>query len=174
MTLGDIIKSYREEHQLSMDAFARLSGISKAYISLLEKNKHPKTGKQITPSIRFIKQAALAMNIDFDELFSMIDGDVSLEADIPIRPIMDISDCEFSIIKKYRTLDEYGKKNVDNVLDNEYTRCSDSKITFLREPEAIYQVNTLAAHERAGATEEEKQADYDLLKKYINRSENNE
>lgn len=77
-------------------------------------------------------------------------------------------------IKKYRTLDEYGKKNVDNVLDNEYTRCSESKVTFLRDVTSTYQVNTLAAHERSGATEEEKQADYDLLKKYINRSENNE
>lgn len=46
MTLGDIIKQYRDDHSLSMDAFSERSGISKAYISLLEKNKHPKTGKR--------------------------------------------------------------------------------------------------------------------------------
>jgi len=45
MTLGDIIKSYRSKYGLSMDSFSDKSGISKAYISLLEKNKHPKTGK---------------------------------------------------------------------------------------------------------------------------------
>ena len=45
MTLGDIIKRYRNDHALSMDAFSERSGISKAYISLLEKNRHPKTGK---------------------------------------------------------------------------------------------------------------------------------
>ena len=46
MTLGDIIKSYRSKYGLSMDSFSDKSGISKAYISLLEKNKHPKTGKE--------------------------------------------------------------------------------------------------------------------------------
>lgn len=80
MTLGDIIKNYRKSHDLSMDAFSEKSGISKAYISLLEKNKHPKTGKPIAPSIQSIKQAADGMNIDFNILFNMIDGDVSLKA----------------------------------------------------------------------------------------------
>lgn len=80
MTLGEIIKEYRMAHGLSMDSFSEKSGISKAYISLLEKNKHPKTGKPITPSITCIKQAADGMGIDFNVLFSMIDGDVSLEA----------------------------------------------------------------------------------------------
>lgn len=79
MTLGDIIKDYRQSHNLSMDAFSNKSGISKAYISLLEKNKHPKTGKSIAPSIQCIKQAADGMDMDFNTLFSMIDGDVDLK-----------------------------------------------------------------------------------------------
>lgn len=78
MTLGDIIKRYRTEHDLSMDAFAAKSGMSKAYISLLEKNQHPKTGKPIAPSLRSIKQAADGMNMDFDVLIKMIDGNVRL------------------------------------------------------------------------------------------------
>lgn len=81
MTLGDIIRDYRKEHHLSMDDFSAKSGISKAYISLLEKNKHPKTGKKIAPSIQYIKQAADGMNMDFNVLFSMIDGDVTLESE---------------------------------------------------------------------------------------------
>lgn len=64
MTLGEMIKRYRKENDLSMDAFAKRSGISKAYISLLEKNKHPKTGKPIAPSIQSIKQAADGMNME--------------------------------------------------------------------------------------------------------------
>lgn len=79
LTLGDIIKKYRDEHGLSMDSFSEKSGISKAYISLLEKNKHPKTGKAIAPSVQCIKQAASGMDMDFNDLFCMIDGDVSLE-----------------------------------------------------------------------------------------------
>ena len=73
MTLGDIIKDYRIANDLSMDAFSEKSGISKAYISLLEKNKHPKTGKPISPSIQCIKQAADGMNMDFNTLFGMME-----------------------------------------------------------------------------------------------------
>lgn len=83
MTLGDIIREYREEHSMSMGAFSVKSGISKAYISLLEKNKHPKTGKAIAPSIDVIKQAAIGMGMDFNELFSMIDSDVRIVSDDP-------------------------------------------------------------------------------------------
>lgn len=81
MTLGDIIKEYRESNNMSMDLFSDKSGISKAYISLLEKNRHPKTGKPIAPSIQCIKQAADAMSIDFNLLFNKIDGNVSLSND---------------------------------------------------------------------------------------------
>lgn len=81
MTLGEIIKKYRKDHAMSMDDFAKVSGISKSYISLLEKNKHPKTGKAIAPSIQSIKQASDAMDIDFNRLFNMIDGSVELQPD---------------------------------------------------------------------------------------------
>ena len=78
MTIGEIIKQYRIEHNLSMDAFSEKSGISKSYISLLEKNKHQKSGKPISPSVQSIKQVADAIGMDFDVLFSNIDGNVSL------------------------------------------------------------------------------------------------
>lgn len=78
MTLGEVIKNYRTKNNLSMDSFSDKSGISKSYISLLEKNRHPKTGKPISPSIQCIKQVADAMNMDFDVLFSTIDGNITL------------------------------------------------------------------------------------------------
>ena len=39
MTLGDVIYQYRTKHNISMDKFSELSGISKGYISMLEKNQ---------------------------------------------------------------------------------------------------------------------------------------
>lgn len=78
MTLGEVIKKYRTDHDMSMDDFASKSGISKAYISILEKNRHPKTGKEIAPSIDSIRKAADGMGIDFNSLFNTLDGDVSL------------------------------------------------------------------------------------------------
>lgn len=79
MTLGEMIKHYREEHSMSMDAFSKQSGISKAYISLLEKNRHPSTGKPIAPSLETIKQAAEGMNKDIDEVFAELDPDLNIK-----------------------------------------------------------------------------------------------
>lgn len=74
-TLGTIIKKYRDEHGLSMDAFAELSGISKGYISMLEKNINPRTGKSITPSLDTYNAVAKALKIDLDKLLSMVDSE---------------------------------------------------------------------------------------------------
>ena len=51
MTLGQIIKAYRETNSMSMDDFSKASKISKGYISQLENNLNPKTGEPPVPSI---------------------------------------------------------------------------------------------------------------------------
>nr|DAM85171.1 MAG TPA: Repressor protein CI [Caudoviricetes sp.] len=80
MRLGEIIKKYREENNLSMDDFVKVSGLSKGYISMLEKNKNPKTGNPITPSIKTYNAVAKGMNIDIESLMKLAKGEnVSLE-----------------------------------------------------------------------------------------------
>ena len=58
MKLGELLKSYRTEHKLSMDAFCELSDLTKGYISMLEKNEHPKSKKPIVPSYETIEKIA--------------------------------------------------------------------------------------------------------------------
>lgn len=101
MTLGDVIKKYRETYDMSMDAFAARSGISKAYISILEKNRHPKTGKPVAPSVQCIKQVADAIGVDFDELFSSLDCNVSLD-EKPFDFSLTLSELEERIILEFR------------------------------------------------------------------------
>ncbi len=108
MTLGDVIKDYRKSHNMSMDLFAEKSGISKAYISLLEKNRHPKTGKPIAPSIQSIKQAAEGMEMDFNVLFGMLDGnepsiDEKKEAPLTPKDERDIAKDLDSIMNKLKS-----------------------------------------------------------------------
>ena len=79
MKLGDIIHSYRENHDMSMGEFAKLAGVSKAYVGFLEKGVNPKTGRDFAPSIKTIQSVANAMRMDFDELFNMLDGEVTLK-----------------------------------------------------------------------------------------------
>ena len=81
MTLGDIIKSYRKTNELSMDDFARASGLSKTYISMLEKNINPKNGNEIVPTIETIGKAAKGMFMSFDELFNMLGDDTKVKVD---------------------------------------------------------------------------------------------
>ena len=73
MKLGEILKSYREEHKMSMDAFCELSDLTKGYISMLEKNEHPKTKKPIIPSYETIEKIAKGMQISVDDLIDMLD-----------------------------------------------------------------------------------------------------
>lgn len=81
MTLGEIIKAYRDEHDMSMEDFSKASGISKTYVWMLEKNINTKTGKEIVPTVEYIQKAAKAMLMDFDDLFDMINDTVKIQLD---------------------------------------------------------------------------------------------
>lgn len=75
MLLGDIIKQYREDHQMSLQDFANLIGTSRSYIHMLEKNVNPSTNKPINPSIETLKLLANAMNMDLDFLLKQLDSE---------------------------------------------------------------------------------------------------
>ena len=81
MTLGQIIKAYRETNSMSMDDFSKASKISKGYISQLENNLNPKTGEPPVPSIQSIRKAANGMFMTFDELFSQLDDNTKVDAE---------------------------------------------------------------------------------------------
>lgn len=74
MILGDLIKKYRKDHHMSMDQFSKKSGISKAYISILERNYNPVNGKPVVPSLETIKAVSSVIGIDFNEVIAMLDG----------------------------------------------------------------------------------------------------
>lgn len=63
--------------------FLKGAALAKLIFLCLKKTNIQKTGKAIAPSVQCIKQAADGMNMDFNKLFSMIDGDVSLKDDLP-------------------------------------------------------------------------------------------
>lgn len=73
MNLGEIIKEYREKHNLSLQDFANKIGTSRSYIHMLEKNINPSTNKPISPSIETLKLLANAMNMDIDLLLKKLD-----------------------------------------------------------------------------------------------------
>lgn len=82
MDIGDILIRYREENNLSMDDFAKKSGISKAYISLLERKINPRNNKPVAPTLPTLRKIAFGLNMDIDELLKLLDNKqaVSLDA----------------------------------------------------------------------------------------------
>ena len=77
MTLGDVIYKYRSQHGLSMDKFSELSGISKGYISMLEKNKTAR-GDEPSPSFEMYKSVAKTIGMQVDDLIRQVEGRISM------------------------------------------------------------------------------------------------
>lgn len=92
MHLGEIIKEFRAANKLSMAKFAEMANVSKAYISVLERNKRPDTEKTVIPSIPVIKNVAEAMGMSFDDLFNMLEDNqvVSVVDDSVVNKISNI------------------------------------------------------------------------------------
>lgn len=74
MTLGNIVKQYRADNDLSMDEFARRCSLSKGYISMIENGINPRNNKPIAPTLPSIMKIATAMNTDLEELLKIMDG----------------------------------------------------------------------------------------------------
>ena len=85
MILGDLIKAYRTETGMSMEQFAQRCGLSKAYVSILERNHNPVNGKPVVPSLETIKAVSTAIGRDFNDVIAMLDGNqpVQLQSTIP-------------------------------------------------------------------------------------------
>lgn len=75
MKLSAIIKNYRTENNLTMEEFAKRARVSKAYISMLEKNKHSSSGRPIKPSLETLKMLSVAMFMNLDDLLNEMDDD---------------------------------------------------------------------------------------------------
>lgn len=123
MTLGDVISQYRSSHGMSMERFAEISGISKAYISILERNRTPR-GDEPSPSFEMYKSVAKAIGQDVNDLIRQVEGKISLEGTVPSippnTPQEELTPDESDVLHKYRALDYAGKLRIRSALDVEY------------------------------------------------------
>lgn len=75
MLLGDLIKEYRIDNKLSLRVFAERCGLSHTYISALEKNIDPRTGKPIAPTLDTVKYISKGMNISIEKILKILDDE---------------------------------------------------------------------------------------------------
>ena len=66
MELTEVIKKYRDDHNISLRTFAKKCGCSYQYISKIEKHQTD------NPSVEMMKKIANAMNIPVRELIIML------------------------------------------------------------------------------------------------------
>lgn len=66
LTLGEIIKTYRNQEQLSLEEFGAKCGLTKGYLSMLENNRDSR-GREMSPRIETIARIAEAIGVEFDE-----------------------------------------------------------------------------------------------------------
>lgn len=117
MKIGEYIKQYREAHELSGRAFAAQVGISPQYAANLERGTN-NDGKPCTPTVRMLAKIAKGTGISEAELFSMLDGSAAVNSP--------------GVMDKYEALDDRGRLRVDQVLDEEYARCTTKRIVYIR------------------------------------------
>lgn len=123
MHLGEVIKEFRKNHDLSMQAFADKCNVSKGYIAMLEKNINSKTGEPVVPSIETFIKASRAMNIPLNDLIDMVDenqpvnlvSSKSLDIptnneDFPIDVSTPLSPEESSLLDEYQKLNTVGRQ----------------------------------------------------------------
>ena len=102
MSIGELIKQYREKMGLSQREFANKCGISNVSISQYEKNGiNPKTGKPFKIEFVTYLKLAQAMEMDIDEMFEIL-GDNALVGMVPnnVIPISDMTLKQVPVIGK--------------------------------------------------------------------------
>lgn len=161
MTLGDIIKEYRTAHQMSMDTFAKHAGLSKAYISMLEKNLNPVNNKPIIPSLETIKAVSSTIGMDFNDVIAMLDGsqnislvkttEESYSAAAPAKEQEPLTDTERQLIDDFRGLPDVFQ---ERVLD---------AVAGMKEVQGLLRIDTPRSAEQA------EQQDYGTSGEYVRR-----
>lgn len=116
MELKTFINSYRTEHNLTMEQFAKSASLSKGYISMLEKGYNPQTGKKIIPSISALNNIAIATGTDLDHLLKIID-DIEVSLDSPAQDLIISNTQEEQLIIGYRKLTTANQKELLAYLD---------------------------------------------------------
>lgn len=116
MELKTFINSYRTEHNLTMEQFAKSASLSKGYISMLEKGYNPQTGKKIIPSISALNNIAIATGTDLDHLLKIID-DIEVFLDSPAQDLIISNTQEEQLIIGYRNLTTANQKELLAYLD---------------------------------------------------------
>ena len=82
MQIGELIKKYRNDHNLSLRGFAIKTGLSYGYIAILEKGIDSRTKQPTKPTLETIRCIAKGLNLSLEELLKILDDDYSNDDEV--------------------------------------------------------------------------------------------
>ena len=126
MKLSSIIINYRNRMQISQREFARRCGLSNSYISFIEKEMNPRTGKPITPTIDQYKKIADCMEMTLQSLFELLDDDSPVNLS-PVISYDSLSDDEKQLVLLYRGADDRSRDDAVKLLSNHQKKDSSNQ-----------------------------------------------
>lgn len=110
MILSELIIEFRREHGLSQRQMASQCNLSTGYISLIEKETNPQTGKPMVPSLTVLNKLAKGMGITLDKLLSVCD-DMPVDIGTTEKTALDEKDgLDFEIAEIILSLSESKKR----------------------------------------------------------------
>ena len=83
MKLSELIIDFRKRMNISQREFSRMCDLSNTYISFIEKEINPKTGKPMVPTLEQYKKIADGMGISVQRLFELLDKDSPVDISFP-------------------------------------------------------------------------------------------
>lgn len=113
MKLSELIREYRKRTNISQREFSRKCDLSNTYISFLENEKNPKTGRPLVPTLEQYRKLADGMDITVQRLFELLDEDAPVDLHTIVQNHAEqshvfIPDSEgFRILVKYMPQDDY-------------------------------------------------------------------
>jgi len=93
-----------------MQSFGNMCGLSRAYISILEKGINPTTNKPFAPTIQTLKKIAAVTSTDLDILLHLLDGDQTVKIKSKPIPKIELRSEENKLLNSFRKLNDVGKR----------------------------------------------------------------
>ena len=113
MKLSNIVIDYRKRLQISQREFARRCGLSNSYISFIENEYNPRTGKPIVPTIEQYRKIAAGMDITVQRLFELLDKDSPVNLQYFASDSSSEEDPQIRIVSGYmENMTEYQKQQI--------------------------------------------------------------
>lgn len=154
MKLGQIMKQYRDQRGISMDEFSSLSGLSKGYISLLEKGCNNQ-GNPIDPTIKTLRAVAKGMGINVNDLFQSLDTEQEVSLSTQDETIFQNQD--FTVSSPTRVM----KPNAEDFLSSSLYSMTDERETDEERPSREEILIWLRDHVRMAAFDGQNYEDRD-------------